>query len=70
MSLRGSMVPSPFVMSFPRTMAISYSVVKYLLRAYSQSIIGLGSGDIKVNKPGSLVAQWLRIHLSMQGTWV
>lgn len=51
MSLRGSMVPSSFVMSFPRLVAIIYSVVKYLLRAYSQSIIGLDSGDTKVNKP-------------------
>ena len=45
------MDPSSFVMSFPRLVAISYSVVKYLLRAYSQSITGLDSGDTEVNKP-------------------
>lgn len=45
-------VPSPLSMQFPRPVTVSYSVFKYLLRAYSQSITELGSEDIKVKKCG------------------
>lgn len=46
------MIPSPLPRQFPRSVAISYSVIKYLLRAYSQSITGLDSGNTKVSKYG------------------
>lgn len=51
-------------MNFPRHAAISYSNVKYLLRAYFPSITGLGFGDTKVNKPWSLSSETLRTYVA------
>ena len=50
-----------------------HSFNKYLWRSYYVSETVLGARDIVVKNRqtgASLVAQWLRIHLSMKGTWV